>query len=472
MGRRKRRSYPRLERITIEKMAAEGKALARVDNKALFVPFAVPGDVVDVQVTRSKSSFMEGKAVEYHQLSPLRIEPKCEHFGECGGCKWQMLPYETQLQAKQQQVEDQLRHLGDFDFPPLKAIIPSPNIYFYRNKLEFTFSNKKWLTTYSKDIDFKDRNMNALGFHKPGMFDRILDIDNCYLQAEPSNSIRLAIREYAHKHQLTFYDVKEHKGFLRNLIIRTASTGDIMLILVVGEDQPDNLVGLLSYVSEHFPQLTSVMYVLNQKKNDTINDLEVQLFKGKPYIMEKMGKVQFRVGPVSFYQTNSEQAHTMYKKARKWAKLTGEELVYDLYTGTGTIANFVAHKAARVIGIEYVPEAIEDAKRNSEINGIDNTEFYAGDMAKILTAEFIAEHGRPDVVITDPPRAGMHEKVVQQLLAAAPKRIVYISCNPATQARDITWLKEAYEVKKVQPIDMFPHTHHMENIVLLKRKKA
>lgn len=472
MGRRKRRQYPKIEKLEIEKMAAEGKALARVDNKAVFVPFAVPGDVVDVQVTRSKSSFMEAKVLTYHSLSPLRTEARCEHFGVCGGCKWQMLPYEEQLKAKQQQVYDQLSRLGDFYFPPLKDIIPSPQIYFYRNKLEYTFSNKKWLTTYSKDIDFDDRNMNGLGFHMPGMFDRILDIENCYLQAEPSNDIRLAIRAYAHEKKLSFYDAKQHVGFLRNLIIRTASTGDIMLILIVGEDKPQDIKALLSFVAERFPQLSSIMYVINQKRNDTINDLEVHLFKGLPYIMEKMGKTQFRVGPVSFYQTNSQQAHTMYKKARKWAKLTGEELVYDLYTGTGTIANFVAHKAAKVIGIEYVPEAIEDAKRNSALNDIGNTAFFAGDMAKILTAEFIAEHGRPDVVITDPPRAGMHEKVVKQLLAAAPKRIVYISCNPATQARDISWLKEAYRVVKVQPIDMFPHTHHMENIVLLKRKKT
>lgn len=470
MGRRKRRSFPKIEGVHIEKMAAEGKALAYVDDKVLFVPFAVPGDVVDVQVTRSKAGFMEGKVLAYHQLSSKRIEPKCEHFGECGGCKWQMLPYHEQLSAKQQQVYDQWSHLGSFDFPPFQSIMPAEDTYYYRNKLEYTFSNRKWLTSYSKDMDFAERNMNGLGFHMPGMFDRILDIENCYLQAEPSNDLRLSIRDYAHHHNLSFYDVKQHSGFLRNLIIRTASTGDKMLILVVAEECLEEVQKLLSYVADRFPSLTSIMYVLNQKYNDTINDLPVHLFKGNPYIMEQMEDIKFRVGPVSFYQTNSKQAYQMYTTVREWAQLTGAELVYDLYTGTGTIANFVARKATKVVGIEYVPEAIEDAKVNSELNAIDNTVFFAGDMAKILTKEFIAQQGKPDVVITDPPRAGMHEKVVQQLLAAAPKRIVYISCNPATQARDISLMKDQYKVTKVQPIDMFPHTHHMENIALLELK--
>jgi len=470
MGRRRRRQdLPTLENVEMLAIAAEGKSIAKVNEKALFVPFTVPGDVVDVKVTKSRAAFMEGKALRFEKYSDMRIEPKCEHFGTCGGCKWQMLDYAEQLKAKQQQVQDHLQRLGDFDFPELLPILASDQQYHYRNKMEFTFSNRIWLTEYSKEMDFNDRNMNGLGFHMPGMFDRILDIENCYLQAEPSNQIRLSVRAYALEHEISFYNQREQVGYLRNLLIRSSSTGDLMVILVVGYEDTEILNGILNHIAEQFPQITSLMYVVNEKKNTIITDLPIQLFKGLPYLMEEMEGVKFKVGPVSFYQTNSQQAYKMYRLAREYAGLTGEELVYDLYTGTGTIANFVARQAKKVVGVEYVPEAIEDAKVNSELNQIDNTVFYAGDMAKVLDEGFIEKNGRPDVVITDPPRAGMHEKVVKQLIKAAPKRIVYISCNPATQARDITWMKDYYKVTKVQPLDMFPQTHHVENIVLLER---
>ena len=473
MGRRRRRQQPmpKLENIEMQSVAAEGKSFTKVDEKALFVPFTVPGDVVDVQVTKNRAAYMEGKVVRFEKKSALRIEPKCEHFSVCGGCKWQMLAYDEQLKAKQQQVLDNLQRLGDFEMPEMMPILASEKQYFYRNKMEFTFSSRKWLTeNYSKEVNFEDINMNGLGFHMPGMFDRILDLDNCYLQQEPSNAIRLSVRDYAFKHDLTFYHQREQVGYLRNLIIRTASTGDLMVILVVGEDQPEAIKGIMAHIDQEFPQITSLMYVVNKKMNTIITDLPIELYSGNPYLMEEMEGVKFKVGPVSFYQTNSLQAYEMYKIARDFAGLTGEELVYDLYTGTGTIANFVAKNAKKVVGIEYVPEAIEDAKTNSELNKIDNTVFYAGDMAKVLNHDFIRVNGNPDVVITDPPRAGMHEKVIKQLLNAAPERIVYISCNPATQARDITLMNDKYEVTKIQPIDMFPQTHHVENIVLLERK--
>lgn len=472
MGRRRRRvELPILFNIEMQSVAAEGKSFAKVNEKALFVPFTVPGDVVDVQVTKSKPSFMEARVLKFHKYSERRDIPKCEHFTICGGCKWQMLPYEDQLKAKQQQVQDNFQRLGDFDFPEIQPILTSDKQYFYRNKMEFTFSDRIWLTEFSKDIDFADRNMNGLGFHMPGMFDRVLDLENCYLQAHPSNEIRLSVRQYALEHEISFYNQKtQESGYLRNLIIRTASTGDLMVILVVANEEPEILQGVMNHIADSFPQITSLMFVVNPKKNTIITDLEIQLFKGNPFLMEEMEGVKFKVGPVSFYQTNSFQAYEMYKKAREYAGLTGNELVYDLYTGTGTIANFVARKAKKVVGVEYVPEAIEDAKVNSELNSISNTIFYAGDMAKVLNEDFVNENGRPDVVITDPPRAGMHENVVKQLIKAAPKRIVYISCNPATQARDLTLMKGDYQVVKIQPVDMFPQTHHVENIVLLERK--
>lgn len=469
MGRRyrKNRVLPIIENVEITGFAAEGKSLARIDDKVVFVPLAVPGDVVDIQLTRSRSSFSEGKVVNFHKKSDLRIEPECKHFGQCGGCKWQMLDYKTQLEVKQNQILENFQHLGNFEFPEHYPILPSKKIYFYRNKLEFTFSNRKWLTEYSKEIDFNDLSMDGLGFHLPKMFDRILDLENCHLQQEPSNSIRMSIRNFAIENKISFYSVRKHEGYLRNLIIRTASTGDLMVILVVGYEDDTVLNSAMNHLAENFPEITSLMYIVNTNLNDTTNGMTAKLFKGNPFLMEQMEDIKFKVGPLSFYQTNSEQAYEMYKIAREYAQLTGEETVYDLYTGTGTIANFVARNAKKVIGIEYVPEAIEDAKVNSEINKIDNTVFYAGDMGKVLTTDFIKENGKADVIITDPPRAGMHETVVNQLLAMEAKRIVYISCNPATQARDIDLLKTKYTVTKVQPLDMFPQTHHVENIVLL-----
>lgn len=470
MGRRNSRNrvLPILENIEIKSFAAEGKSLARVEDKVIFVPLTVPGDVVDIQLTRSRSSFGEGKAIRFHKKSELRIEPKCEHFGTCGGCKWQMIDYPLQLKTKQQQVLENYQHLGNFEFPEHLPILASEKIYYYRNKLEYTFSNRKWLSDFDRSIDFQEQNMDGLGFHLPKMFDRILDIENCYLQQEPSNAIRLSIRDFAIEHKISFHSARRREGYLRNLIIRTASTGDLMVILVVNSDDAPALNLLLNHLADNFPEITSLMYVINTNSNDTLNGMQVQLFKGNPFILEKMEEIEFKIGPISFYQTNSEQAYQMYKIAREYAQLTGNEVVYDLYTGTGTIANFVAKKAKKVIGIEYVEEAIEDAKVNSKINSIDNTIFYAGDMAKVFTAEFIAENGKADVVITDPPRAGMHEKVVNQLLDLEAKRIVYISCNPATQVRDIDLLKSKYKVTKVQPIDMFPQTHHVENITLLE----
>lgn len=469
MGRRyrKNRVLPIIENVEITDFAAEGKSLARIDDKVVFVPLAVPGDVVDIQLTRSRSSFSEGKVVNFHKKSDLRIEPECKHFGQCGGCKWQMLDYKTQLEVKQKQILENFQHLGNFEFPEHFPILPSKKIYFYRNKLEFTFSNRKWLTEYSKEIDFNDLSMDGLGFHLPKMFDRILDLENCHLQQEPSNSIRMSIRNFAIENKISFYSVRKHEGYLRNLIIRTSSTGDLMVILVVGYEDDSVLNSAMNHLAENFPEITSLMYIVNTNLNDTTNGMTAKLFKGNPFLMEQMEDIKFKVGPLSFYQTNSEQAYEMYKIAREYAQLTGEETVYDLYTGTGTIANFIARNAKKVIGIEYVPEAIEDAKVNSEINKIDNTVFYAGDMGKVLTPEFVAENGKADVIITDPPRAGMHETVVNQLLAMEAKRIVYISCNPATQARDIDLLKTKYKVVKVQPLDMFPQTHHVENIVLL-----
>ncbi|MCD6091051.1 MAG: 23S rRNA (uracil(1939)-C(5))-methyltransferase RlmD [Bacteroidales bacterium] len=469
MGRRyrKNRVLPILEKVEITAFAAEGKSLARVNDKVVFVPLTIPGDVVDIQLTRSRSSFSEGKVIAFHKKSDLRIEPACQHFGICGGCKWQMLDYKKQLEIKQNHVLENFQHLGNFDFPPHFPILPSKNIYFYRNKLEFTFSNRKWLTEYSKEIDFEERSMDGLGFHLPKMFDRILDLENCHLQKEPSNSIRLSIRNFAIENKISFYSPRKQEGYLRNLIIRTASTGDLMVILVVRDDDKQTLELVMNHLATNFPEITSLMSIINTNLNDSTNGMRAELFKGNPFIMEQMEDIKFKIGPLSFYQTNSEQAYEMYKIGREYAKLTGKEIVYDLYTGTGTIANFVAKNAKKVIGIEYVPEAIEDAIENSKINQIDNTSFYAGDMVKVLTPEFVVENGKPDVIITDPPRAGMHESVVTQLLNMEAKRIIYISCNPATQARDIDLLKTKYKVSKVQPLDMFPQTHHVENIVLL-----
>ncbi len=465
-----RAKKPLLENVEITAIASEGKALGRVDDKVVFVPMLVPGDVVDIQVTRKRKSYMEGFVVKQHKFSEMRQDAKCSHFGVCGGCKWQHLPYDKQLEFKQQQVIDNLKRIGHFELPEISPIMGSDLQYYYRNKLEFTFSNKRWLRKEEIGSEINIKQRNALGFHIPGLFDKILDIDKCYLQSEISNRIRNGIREYALKNNISFHDIREHKGMLRTLIIRNSSAGELMLILNLYQEDKDVREGLLNYIKESFPEVTSLMYVINHKPHDSIGDLEVKLFSGKDHMIEEMEGLKFKVGPKSFYQTNSKQAFELYKVAREFAALNGDEIVYDLYTGTGTIANFVAGSAKKVIGLEYVPEAIEDAVVNSELNGIENTSFFAGDIKDILNEEFLNKHGKPDVIITDPPRPGMHESVIKTILLAAPERIVYVSCNPATQARDITLLAEAYSVEAVQPVDMFPQTHHVENVALLRRK--
>ena len=462
-----------MEKITITDVAAEGKALAKVNDLVVFVPYVVPGDVVDLQLKRKKNKYAEAVAVKFHEFSPKRAVPFCQHYGVCGGCKWQCLTYEDQIKYKQKQVTDNLTRIGKVELPEISPILGSEKTEFYRNKLEFTFSDKRWLTEEEVKAEVKYEQMNAVGFHIPGAFDKVLAIEKCWLQDDISNQIRNTIRDYAYEHGLAFYNIRNHEGLLRNLMIRTSSTGELMVLLQVrvsADKDLNDIKALLAHVAEKFPQITSLLYVVNNKCNDTINDLDVEVFKGNDHIFEEMEGLRFKVGPKSFYQTNSEQAYNLYKVARDFAGLTGDELVYDLYTGTGTIANFVSRKAKKVIGIEYVPEAIEDAKVNSAINNITNTLFYAGDMKDMLTQDFINEHGRPDVIITDPPRAGMHNDVIDVILFAEPKRIVYVSCNPATQARDLQLLDAKYKVMAVQPVDMFPYTHHVENVVLLEKR--
>ena len=468
---RKKKQLPILENVTIADVAAEGKALARVDDMVVFTQYAVPGDVVDIQVTKKKKNYCEGRVTQFHKYGEERCEAVCSHYGVCGGCKWQILPYEAQLRYKQKQVEDALRRLGHIELPEISPIKGSAKRYFYRNKLEFTFSNKKWIPFSDMESGVVPETMNGVGFHIPGMFDKVLDIDKCWLQEDISNQIRNEIRDYALRHGLTFFDLRNQEGFLRTLMIRTTSTGEVMAVMVFYHEDKEAREALLAHIAERFPQITSLLYVINGKCNDTITDQEIHLYKGSEAIYEEMEGLRFKIGPKSFYQTNSEQAYELYKVAREFAALGGDELVYDLYTGTGPIANCVSRQARQVIGIEYVPEAIEDAKENSRINGIGNTLFYAGDMKNILTDSFIQEHGRPDVIITDPPRAGMHEDVVKVILNAAPSRIVYVSCNPATQARDLQLMDEKYRVEAVQPVDMFPHTHHVENVVLLTLRR-
>jgi len=471
---RKKKELPLLEGITITDVAAEGKAIAKVNDLVVFVPYVVPGDIVDLQIKRKKHHYAEAEAVKFHQYSAERAVPFCEHFGLCGGCKWQNLPYSEQLKYKQKQVTDSLTRIGKIKLPEILPILGSEKTQFYRNKLEFTFSNKRWLTTEEVKQNLTYDQMNAVGFHIPKAFDKVLPIEKCWLQDDVSNRIRNAVRDYAYAHNYSFINLRTHEGMLRNMIIRTSSTGELMTILVSkieNEEELSLFKQLLQYVADTFPEITSLLYVINNKCNDTITDLEVYTFKGKDHIYEEMEGLRFKIGPKSFYQTNSEQAYHLYKIAREFAGLTGNELVYDLYTGTGTIANFVSRQAKQVIGIEYVPEAIEDAKVNAKINGIENALFFAGDMKDILTQDFINQYGRPDVIITDPPRAGMHPDVVDTILFAHPKRIVYVSCNPATQARDLQLLDVKYEVKAVQPVDMFPHTQHVENVVLLELKK-
>ncbi|MBL0742620.1 23S rRNA (uracil(1939)-C(5))-methyltransferase RlmD [Chryseolinea lacunae] len=472
-----------IENLVVETMAAEGKCVSRLNGLVVFLEGGAPGDTVDVQLTKIKSSFLEGKVTAIKQLSPTRAQPFCEHFGLCGGCSWQHIQYEAQLQYKQQQVVDNLTRLGGLALPPILPIVPSAKTRFYRNKLDYTFSAHRWLTR--EEMEHRKAQETpaeswppepALGYHIPRKYDLVFDVNQCHLQPDPSNGIRLAIKDEALKVGIPFFDLRKQIGFLRTITIRTANTGEVMIILQVTYDKMEWTEKILRRLEKDFPQITSFNYIINGKKNDTFHDLDIICWKGNPYITEHMpkpdgsGTLQFRVGPKSFYQTNSDQAYQLYKLAWEMADLKGDELVYDLYTGTGTIANFVAAQAKKVVGLEYVAAAIEDAKVNSQINNIGNTDFYAGDMKDLLKDSFLAQHGTPDTVITDPPRAGMHEDVCRMLLKAAPQRIVYVSCNPATQARDLGILSELYDVTKVQPVDMFPHTVHVEDVVRLERR--
>jgi 23S rRNA (uracil1939-C5)-methyltransferase len=468
LGRKK--VLPIIEKVRITDIGAEGNAIARVDNQVIFVPMLIPGDVVDIKVRKKRKKYLEGIVVRFHKYSSDRIKPVCRHFGICGGCKWQHLPYNLQLKFKEKQVVDALTRIGKVSLPHVNPIKGSSDVFNYRNKLEFTFSDKRWLTreeiTSDNDFDSED----ALGFHIPGLFDKVLDIKECHLQGDPSNAIRDTVRRFAHRKALQFFNLRQQSGFLRNLIIRTSGNGKVMVIVVFFLDEKERREGLLDHIAEQFPQVTSLFYIINNKKNDSLADQIPVLYRGDNYLTEEMDGLRFRIGPKSFYQTNTKQALELYRVARDFAGLKGNEIVYDLYTGTGTIACFVASSARKVIGIEYIDEAVQDATVNARMNNIENTEFYSGDMRDILTSAFMEEHGKPDVIITDPPRAGMHEDVVKMIISASPAKIVYVSCNPSTQARDILYLSDKYEVAMVQPVDMFPHTHHVENVTLLVRK--
>jgi len=467
MGRK--RELPLLEKVRISDIGSEGKAFARVDNKVVFVPMLIPGDVVDIRVNRKRKNYLEGSVVRFHEYSKDRIKPVCRHFGECGGCKWQHLPYDLQLRFKEKQVKDNLERIGRLQLPSVSPIIGSYRIFGYRNKLEFTFSDKRWLTREEMNSGVERGNDDALGFHIPGHFDKVIDILECHLQPEPSGSIRNAVRLYAHRKGLRFFNLRQQSGFLRNLIIRNTSDGQVMVLVVFFMDEKERREDLLDFIISEFPRITSLFYVINSKKNDSLADQTPVLYKGEDHITETFDGLTFRIGPKSFTQTNSEQALQLYRKTRDFAGLTGHEIVYDLYTGIGTIANFVASSSRKVIGIEYVEEAVRDAAENSRINNITNTQFFSGDVKDILSDEFIELNGRPDVLITDPPRAGMHQDVIEKILSILPSRVVYISCNPATQARDLQFLSSKYNIVGVQPVDMFPHTHHVENIVLMNK---
>lgn len=469
MGR-KRKELPVVENVEITGVAAEGKSIARVDDMVVFIPYGAPGDVVNIKLDKKKRSYAEAHIVDMLKPSPDRVAPVCEHFGVCGGCKWQHIPYESQLRYKRDQVVDALTRIAKVEIPEVNPTLGSKETFCYRNKLEYTFSCKCWITFEDLRSGREIADRNALGFHIPGAFDKVLDIKKCWLQDDLSNRIRLFVRQYALAKGYEFYDIKAQQGLMRTLMVRIASTGEVMLIVVFARPEQEKIDDLMGAIAAEFPEITSLLYVVNQKVNDTIADQEVITYRGRDYINEEMEGLQFRIGPKSFYQTNSLQAYELYKVARHMACLKPDDLVYDLYTGTGTIANFVARQVKKVVGIEYVPEAIADAKLNSEVNGIDNTIFFAGDMKDVLTDGFIAEHGRPDVMIIDPPRAGMHEDVVNVILNARPERIVYVSCNPATQARDLALMDSLYRVEEVQPVDMFPHTHHVENVVRMTRR--
>lgn len=469
MSRKKK--FQLFENVLVLDAAAKGKSVAKApDGKIIFLPNAVPGDIVDIQTGRKRKSYYEGKAVKFHKLSDKRTDPICKYFGVCGGCKWQNLKYEEQLAYKQNEVTNNLVRIGHLELPEVTPILGCKEIYFYRNKMEFSFSSSRWLTldeiNSGKDFD----NKNALGFHIPRMWDKILDIDQCYLQEDPSNAIRNTVKEFAIKNDISFFNPREQNGVLRTLMIRISSTGEIMVVLQLFQESKQKRELLLQHIADKFPEITSLQYVINSKGNDTIYDQEVILFKGRDHIFEEMEGLRFKINAKSFYQTNSDQAYELYKITRDFAGLTGNEIVYDLYTGTGTIAQFIAQNAKKVVGVESVPEAIADAKTNAEFNDIINTEFFVGDMAKVFTQDFIEQHGVPDVIITDPPRDGMHKNVVDQILRILPKKIVYVSCNSATQARDLSLLKEQYKIVRTQAVDMFPQTHHVENVVLLELK--
>lgn len=461
---------PMLNKVLITDIGAEGNAIAKVDGRVVFVPMLVPGDVVDLRISKKRRKYLEGTVIRFHEYSPDRIKPVCRHFGICGGCKWQHLPYELQLKYKEKQVTDNLERIGKVQAAHINPIMGSSEIYRYRNKMEYAFSDRRWLTREEVESDNNFDKEDALGFHIPGLFDKVLDIKECFLQAEPSNAIRDAVRRYAHKKGLAFFNYRQQSGFLRNLIIRNNGKGDVMVIVVFFLDEKERIAGLMDFLAQEFPRITSLWYIINTKKNDSLADQTPVLYKGEDHLIEEIEGLKFRIGPKSFYQTNRLQAARLYSTARDFAGLTGKETVYDLYTGTGTIANYVAGLSGKVIGIEYIKDAVDDAKINSGMNNIRNTEFIAGDLKDILSEQFYREHGHPDVVITDPPRAGMHNDVVRSVMAANPRRIVYISCNPATQARDISVLSERYTVEKIQPVDMFPQTHHVENVALLNSK--
>jgi 23S rRNA (uracil1939-C5)-methyltransferase len=464
-----RKNKELLENVVIEKVAAEGKSMAHVNGKVLFVPFSVPGDVVNVQLRSKRKGFMEGYVTDIIKPSSLRTEPFCSHFGVCGGCKWQMLPYPEQLKSKQNQVEDQLSRIGKFNLPNISEILGSDKTKYYRNKLEYTFSSRRWIENVDDLGILSEKEKMGAGFHISGMYDKVLDIDTCYLQREPSNAIRLFVKEYAIEKGIDFYDIKAHTGFLRNLIVRTSTTGEVMVIVVISCEEPDIYNPLLEALKVRFPEITSLNWIVNNKKNDSINDLDVYLYSGKPHMNEVMEDLEFRIGPKSFYQTNSEQAYRLYSIVRDFAGLTGNEVLYDLYTGAGTIALFLSRYCKSVVGIEYVEEAVVDARQNALLNGIDNVTFHSGDMKDVLNKDFVEQHGRPDVIVLDPPRAGIHPDVAEAVSKTAPDKIIYVSCNSATQARDIGLMINNYQISSVQPVDMFPHTHHLENVVLMDK---
>lgn len=467
-GRNK--EIPLLEKIKISDIGSEGNAIARVDNLVVFVPMLIPGDIVDIRIKKRRKRYLEGIAVKFHEYSQDRIKPVCSHFGTCGGCKWQHLPYKLQLFYKEKQVKDNLIRIGKLDLPEIRPILGSPDAYYYRNKLEYTFSNRRWMTHDEIKSGLQIEQESALGFHIPGLFDKVLDINECHLQPEPTNLIRNAVREYSKSRKLSYFDLKQQTGFLRNLIIRNTLDGRVMVIVVFHHEEEKARLGLLDFISREFPKISSLMYVINSKRNDSLSDQEVILYKGGDHLLESMGGLKFRIGPKSFYQTNTKQAAVLYEIVKEFAHLTGKEIVYDLYSGTGTISCFISHDAQKVVGIEYIEEAVLDAGINSALNGLKNISFFKGDIKQLLSDDFFSVNGKPDVVITDPPRAGMHPDVIKAILRAGPQKIVYVSCNPSTQARDLQIMSEKYILKAVQPVDMFPMTHHVENVVLLGRK--